>query len=672
MSSGFKLRLFMILVATLSCGLVFAHYTLDTDKAAQEYISRFTETNPPTGAVRPVGEFEPASHVLIRYPLGIPVNLVAQLSNTAQVICIVSSTSVQNQATSAFSSGGVNMANVSFMIAATDSYWTRDYGPWFIYNNDDLAVVDFQYNRPRPNDNMIPQTFATNQGYVYYGMNLQQTGGNYMSDGINTAAQTTIAYDENSSLTHAQVDLKMQQYLGITNYYVIQDPNNTYIDHIDCWGKFLAPDKVLIRSVPTSHAQYDEIEQVASFFAQTNCAWGYPYKVYRVNTPGNQPYTNSLILNKKVFVPIMGVSYDNAALEAYRQALPGYEVIGFTGLSSAPWESTDALHCRTHEVPDKDVLYIGHTPLHGIQNGQTFSLNAVVHPYSQMQVYADSVFVSYKVNQGSWQRSLLTHLTGFDYTTTLTGFAQGDTIRYFIHAADQSGRSNNHPLTASYDPHLFIMSPDSTPPVIQHTDLSGITNQPEPVVFNALITDESGVNQAFFRYQIDGGSVFEYPMDYLGDNIWTYSYVPEFETGNINFYYQFRAVDNSSQHNQAYYPSSTQWVQCPITIVANDDEINSPVVPAFRAVYPNPFTPARKGSLYLDYNCAKNTEVTVNIFNLKGQKIFETNRVAELDGNNFLSLDNTASNRIFSTSGIYLVRMQIANRMLIKKIAVSM
>ncbi len=32
---------------------------------------RFTETPPPAGPVRPIAEFEPASHVLIRYPLGI-------------------------------------------------------------------------------------------------------------------------------------------------------------------------------------------------------------------------------------------------------------------------------------------------------------------------------------------------------------------------------------------------------------------------------------------------------------------------------------------------------------------------------------------------------------------------------------------------------------------------
>ncbi|MFO8144465.1 MAG: agmatine deiminase family protein, partial [Candidatus Syntrophosphaera sp.] len=229
--------------------LAFAHEVLPADLLND--FGRFTETDPPQGPVRPIAEFEPASHVLIRYPLGIPVSLVVQLANTAEVVCIVSSSSTQSQAASSFNSAGVDMDNVSFLIAPTDSYWTRDFGPWFIFDgNDNYGVVDFRYNRPRPNDNLIPQVFADQNDLDYYGMNLYQTGGNYMTDGINTAAQTTIAYSENSSLTPAQVDGKMQDYLGITSYHVLQDPNNTYIDHIDCWGKFLAPDKVLIRSVP--------------------------------------------------------------------------------------------------------------------------------------------------------------------------------------------------------------------------------------------------------------------------------------------------------------------------------------------------------------------------------------------------------------------------------------
>ena len=48
------------------------------------------------------------------------------------------------------------MDNVQFIIGATDSHWTRDYGPWWVIDgNGDYSIVDFTYNRPRPNDNQF-------------------------------------------------------------------------------------------------------------------------------------------------------------------------------------------------------------------------------------------------------------------------------------------------------------------------------------------------------------------------------------------------------------------------------------------------------------------------------------------------------------------------------------
>jgi len=584
------LLLFAMVLPFVTLG---AHAVLPAD--TMDHDLRFTETNPPAAPVRPIAEFEPASHVLIRYPLGIPVALVAHLSNTAQVICLVSSTSQQNSATSTFNNGGVNMSNVSFMIAPTDSYWTRDFGPWFIMDgNDQVAIVDFVYNRPRPNDNMIPQTFATQQNFTYYGMNVQQTGGNYMSDGINTAAQTTLVYEENTSLGQTGVNNKMLQYMGASNYYVINDPNNTYIDHIDCWAKFLAPDKVLVRSVPTSHAQYAAIEQAANYFATRNCAWGYPWKVYRVNTPQNQPYTNSLILNHKVFVPIMNSSYDAAALQVYRNALPGYEVIGISSPSSTPWESTDALHCRTHEIADKQMLHITHMPVWGQHNeSETINFNARIKAYSGQALYSDSLKVMWKVNQAPWESTLLQDLGSNNFTAMLAGFAAGDTVRYYIHAADASGRSIDHPLTGAHDPHIFSFYPDQVPPVIQHTPPVSVINQDSgPITFSAQVSDNVWVQQVLFSYYSETQPLLSIPMT-DADGIYTFEYYPEFTEDDHFLWYQITATDTANPPNQAVYPSPGEWQSIPLEIVDNNDPVTPGLGLAIQGVYPNPFSPAR-------------------------------------------------------------------------------
>lgn len=656
----FCIRLLALALLLMPIASLPAHQVLPGDLLSGENVNiRYTETNPPPGPVRPVAEFEPASHVLISYPLGIPVSLVAQLSNTAEVICLVSSASQQNSATSAFNNAGVNMSRVSFMVRPTDSYWTRDFGPWFIVDgNDQFAVVDFVYNRPRPSDNAIPQYFAQAYSFPYYGMNLQQTGGNYMTDGISTVAQTTLVYSENSSVGQTGVQNKMLQYMGAQTFLGIPDPNNTYIDHIDCWGKFLAPDKVLVRSVPSSHAQYNAIEQAANYFATRNCSWGYPWKVYRVYTPQNQPYSNSLILNKKVFVPTMNSTHDAAALQVYRDALPGYEVIGIPGASGAPWESTDALHCRTHELPDISMLYISHNPLWGEhEEGAQLSINAYIKAYSGEALYSDSLKVVYRVNQSLWQSELLQELGNGNFTAMLGGFAPGDTIRYFIHAADASGRSTDHPFTGAYDTHLFYIQHDTIAPSISHTPPVELITQEEPVLFTAYVEDNNEVGQVFFKYYTFSQPEISIPMDEMGEGIFAFAYYPEFGEQDEWFYYQIIASDIANPPNQAIYPGPDQWQSIPMKIVANDDPIATITMAGIKAIYPNPFRPAA-GSLMVNVKTDADADLRWTIFNIRGQKMGSGIQRPDKSGDNLILWDGKSGSGAILPSGVYLFRIE--------------
>ena len=320
-------------------------------------------TDPPPAPVRNVAEYEPMQGVLIRYPLGISTSLIREMAEDVKIYCLVSS-GYQNSAYNSMNNAGVDMDNVEFIIGSTNSYWTRDYGPWWVVDgNGDYAIVDFAYNRPRPSDNQAPSKVATHLNVPYYSADLVATGGNYMTDGFGISAAAHIAYTENDECNTnnqsgiplppcAYVDDIMDDYYGIDTFHVVADPNDEYIDHIDCWGKYLSPTKILIRSVPSNHSQYSMIEEVADYFESTLTAEGLPWEVFRVYTPSDQPYTNSLILNDKVFVPIMNSSWDDDAIAVYEDAMPGYEILGFTGT----WQSTDALHCRVRGIPDTSYI----------------------------------------------------------------------------------------------------------------------------------------------------------------------------------------------------------------------------------------------------------------------------------------------------------------------------
>jgi agmatine deiminase len=422
----------------------------------------FVPTPPPGGQVRSIAEFEPMEGVIVGYSgtFGIPFSLIAQMAEVATVYTIVPSANAENTVRNQYIANGVDINNCVFVRGPLNSYWARDYSPWFIADSaHQVAIVDFPYNRPRPNDDAVPALMAAELGLPLYGMNLLHTGGNFMCDGLGRAASTTLVQDENQSLSSAQINALMYDYLGIDTYYTIDDPMNAYIDHIDCWAKFLAPDKILLGEVPVNDPRYPDYEAIATFLAGETSPYGTPYEVYRVYSPNGQPYTNSLILNNKVFLPVVttyGSPWNDSAVAVYQRAMPGYDVVGIYALANRPWASTDALHCRVHEMPDRGMLYIRHLPKKGDVSQQSgYAISAEVIPYSGHPVIADSIQIHYRYNEGPWHATPMFPDTAFVWGGIIPDSAAGVRISYTIRAADQSGRGENHPYIGKPGAHHF-------------------------------------------------------------------------------------------------------------------------------------------------------------------------------------------------------------------------
>ena len=117
------------------------HYTSEEEmRTPLKKSINFSVSAAPTEAPRFVAEFEPMQGVTIRYPLGIPVSLVKSLAENCQVYCIVQQ-SQQSSARSSFTNAGVNMSRVTFVNANSDSYWVRDYGPWYLPSSTTCIIV---------------------------------------------------------------------------------------------------------------------------------------------------------------------------------------------------------------------------------------------------------------------------------------------------------------------------------------------------------------------------------------------------------------------------------------------------------------------------------------------------------------------------------------------------
>jgi len=412
-----------------------------------------TSTAPPSSPVRKAAEWEPVTGVLIRfnYGFGLSYDLIREYAEDLMVYIICLS-GQQSGCSTNLENNGVNMANIEFINFSTNSMWTRDYGPMGVFSGGTWGIVDHIYNRPRPLDDQVNWDLGTLWGDPVYGTDLVQTGGNFLYDGHGKAFSTDLVWDENPGLSAVEIEDVVEDYLGITDYVVLPDISSSGIHHIDCWMKLLDEETILVKQVDAGHSDYDEIEaNVATLEGLTNC-YGRPYDIVRVycgSLGGGDvaAYTNSMILNNKVFVPLFSISTDAAALAAYEAAMPGYEVLGYVG----SWLSDDAIHCRTMELNDKQMLVVDTDPLQDLEsNTGDYRVSVFIDDLGGTGLVGDSLLVRWRL-EGAPDFASTTLLATADpdsFAADIPVQADSADIEYYVSARDNGGRRSTRPIVA--------------------------------------------------------------------------------------------------------------------------------------------------------------------------------------------------------------------------------
>lgn len=484
-------------------------------------------TSPPPSGVRNPGEFEPASGIMVRWPLGVPYDFLVDVSENSE-LWVICSSSDQASATSALTSAGVNMSNTDFITAGTNSIWVRDYGPWFIVLSDGTqGIFDYDYNRPRPLDDIIPQVIGTEWGIPVYISDLIHTGGNYMSSGLGQGMSTDLVYVEDPH-SDEWVDDQMEEYLGVAPYITFDDPQASYIDHIDCWSKILSPDRIMVLQVPPSHQDYVTLEAAADLIAASDSPYGNKWNVYRVYSTGTEGYVNGLLHNDTYYMPVWNTGNDSPAAIAFEEALPGYTIKPFY---YSGFLNTDALHCRTRNVMDNQMLQVLHTPVDTIQGGYPVVINAFIQPNPANTISSAKVF--YRIDSGSFTEISMTDLGSNNYSAVIPTAANASIIDYYIKVEDSSSRVSAHPQFA---PDTWFNTYTVSSSGVSETELSIV----KPVMmtvnpFSSSLAFTGQPGTAFSVYDSAGRVVFEAAADENGIMEW----VPNQTTANGVFFAKF-------------------------------------------------------------------------------------------------------------------------------------
>jgi agmatine deiminase len=434
-------------------------------KTIEQSINKSSAITPPTSPVRTIGEWEELQGLLIgwkSYP-SILREIVRAAKLETRVYIVYSSPDNPTSLTNYLNAGGVDTINVTFLGTGLNSVWCRDYGPWSVYTNDvdSLLTIDWIYNRPRPLDDGVPVAISNTIGTPLFQTtsapwNLIHTGGNFMTDGQGTGFSSNLILDENPSLTNAQVDTIMNRFMGINRYIKMTILPYDAIHHIDMHMKLLDEETLLVGQYPPGIADGPQIEaNLLYVLSNFNSIYGTPYKVIRIPMPddnGAYPnstgdyytYTNSSFINKTVIVPTYGISEDADALQTYRDALPGYNVVGINSSLSIP--ALGALHCITKEIGSSDPLLIVHQALTNTNDTiNDYAITAKIQHRSGIQ----SATIYYRTDTTSAYISIpMSVANGNNFTGSIPAQQAGTTVYYYVEATAISGKTNVRPLPA--------------------------------------------------------------------------------------------------------------------------------------------------------------------------------------------------------------------------------
>jgi agmatine deiminase len=277
--------------------------------------------------------------------------------------------------------------------ASSDDAWVRDTGPTFVVDGrGGRRAVDWDFNAwgglrgglyfPWDSDDLIAAKVAELEGADRYRPGLVMEGGAFDVDGEGTVLGTEeclLNPNRNADLDAETIAAELRDNLGAET--VIWLPRGVAEDetdgHVDNLARFLAPGLVALTwTDDRDDPQYARSAEAEEVLRTAVDARGRRLQVLRVHQPGplmltaaeaagvdvvsgTHPrragarlaasYVNFLLANGIVVVPVFDDPHDEAALAAFRQALPDRQVVPVPGREILLGGGN--VHCVTQQVP---------------------------------------------------------------------------------------------------------------------------------------------------------------------------------------------------------------------------------------------------------------------------------------------------------------------------------
>jgi len=278
---------------------------------------------------------------------------------------------------------GIGLKNVDFYIIATNDVWARDNGPIFVINDQgEVAITDWVFNGWGERfdydlDNQVPAKIAKQLNLPIFDAPLVLEAGAVEVNGKGAFLATRssiIDLHRNPGMSQEEIEETLTQYLGVDHFIWLTGAGRGECElwgdetdsHIDIVARFSNEATLFYNwTEDTSDPRYDMFAKSYAELQHAKTESGKSLTLvplplpevhqttqmtkWRKNTFTDAAYSNYLVANEVVLVPVYGHQNDDRALKIIAEHFPSREIIAIEVVGLI--EHGGAIGCVTQPQP---------------------------------------------------------------------------------------------------------------------------------------------------------------------------------------------------------------------------------------------------------------------------------------------------------------------------------
>ncbi len=302
------------------------------------------------------------------------VEIARQIARREQVLIVCTDDAHRRQVYERLQAEALDLAAVRFAVAPFNDTWIRDYGPLTVLSDGTSRLLDFRFNAwgdkyPASLDDALTRALhdaGTFGDIALERISLVLEGGSIDVDGAGSMLTTRaclLSPTRNPDLNRSMLEARFRKHLGVEQVlwlargYLAGDDTDS---HIDMLARFCDSETIAYTACDQpKDAHYAPLKAMTAELATFRTLAGQPYRLIPLPLPAPNhaadgqrlpaSYSNFLIINGAVLLPIYGDPADEIAQQRLTAAFPARDIVGID--CTALIQQYGSLHCMTMQLP---------------------------------------------------------------------------------------------------------------------------------------------------------------------------------------------------------------------------------------------------------------------------------------------------------------------------------